>query len=110
MRVSSRTVWFSFIVLLAGFMIGLAQPGLAAAAGVPGPGDPALTPQTAPDTTASALTQTAGPAADAAPPGAWTAADLPQPVDAFADPTFWAVLGLVVLGHFVLQAGFQQNS
>ncbi len=31
-------------------------------------------------------------------------------VDAFGDPVFWTVLGLVVLGYFVLAADTRQNN
>jgi hypothetical protein len=84
----------------------LTRPALAAT--IPqNPGQPA-TPQPALTTADAALAQdSAEPVA--ADPGAGLYTCPTSPADAFGDPAFWMVMGLVVLGYLVLGAEFRQN-
>lgn len=110
MRAWRFTPWLSTFLVSVWIAVGLAFPGPAAAAGSPGPGGSAITPQSSIASTPTAIANTP----NGLPAANWdadtsTQVGLSQPADAFGDPLYWAVMGLVVLGHFVLAADFHQG-
>ncbi len=89
----------------------LAIPARMAVAAVPGPGEqPAITPLPPESSLPSgAFTSAGSPQPAEVSAATWQDACPVQPADALGDPVFWTVLGLVVLGHFVLSDAFRQG-
>ncbi len=110
MRAWHFNPWLSAFLISVWIVACLAHPGPVAAAGAPGPGGPEMTPPSSIACTPTAMANTPNVLAVAeSEADAWTEAAMTQPVDAFHDPLFWAVMGLVVLGHFVLASEFRQG-
>lgn len=110
MRAWHFNPWLSILLLSVWAAACLAFPGPLAAAGSPGPGGPDISPQSSTAPTPTATTNTSGrPTVAELEADTWTQAAMAQPADAFHDPLYWAVMGLVVLGHFVLVSDFHQG-
>jgi len=117
MHLSRRMAWVLFLLPLLLGAAWLTRSATACAATTPGDAAsaaaPAATPQ--PVTNPANVTNVASAAADSmlavvADPGAGLSTCPVKPANAFGDPVFWMVMGLVLLGYFVLAADIPQHS
>jgi hypothetical protein len=114
MHLSRRMAWILFLLPLLLGAAWLTRSTTACAATAPGNAAPAATPAATPQPVASPA-NVASAAADSmlaivADPGAGLSTCPVKPANAFGDPVFWMVMGLVLLGYFVLAADIPQHS
>ena len=120
MHLPRRMAWILFLLPLLLGAAWLTRSTTACAATAPGSAAPAAalaaTPQPVTNpANVTNVTNVAGAAADSmlavvADPGAGLSTCPVKPANAFGDPVFWMVMGLVLLGYFVLAADIPQHS
>ena len=110
MRAWHFNPWLSTLLISIAIAACLAYAGPVAAAGSPGSGGPDISPQSSPAPTPTAVAKTPYDSPVAEVQTSIDTEDAPtQPADALHDPVYWAVMGLVVLGHFVLVSDSHQG-